>query len=147
MDDNRNGTINFFQISRSVAGVLQVRYLSPRMIVHMGQVIMGAKKSYQSDLKSILMSSSRANASITRIDASNSDSSFESTIIESSSRCPLLTYLGSVISYVSRPIFLLKCFVVFLWRGMIFEMKRLVDGENWNLKVKFRMKRAICCTK
>lgn len=44
MDDNRNGTINFFQISRSVAGVLQVRYLSPRMIVHMGQVIIRASE-------------------------------------------------------------------------------------------------------
>lgn len=113
MDDNRNGTINFFQISRSVAGVLQVRYLSPRMIVHMGQVIMGAKKSCQSDLESILMSSSRANASITRIDASNSDAMLLFRIIESSSRCPLLTYLRPVISYASRPVFLLKCFVVF----------------------------------
>lgn len=44
MDDNRNGTINFFQISRSVAGVLQVRYLSPRMIVHMGQVMIRASE-------------------------------------------------------------------------------------------------------
>lgn len=109
MADNRNGIINIFQIIRSVAGVLQVQYLSPGMTVHMGQVIF-SKKSSLSDLESILMSSSRANASITSTDALNFVVVVVSTsIIQSSSPSSSLTPFESVriltISYARVVIF------------------------------------------